>query len=156
MKEIKGDLWDYYMNQDYVICITTNGFTKKNGEAVCGRGSAFEATQRIQGFARMLGEYIRKYGNMPGIMRTEPDEWGVVIFPVKHNWWEKGDKNLILAGAHWLFDQAMANPDITYVMGRPGCGNGRLEWDGEEGVRNLISFLPDNVHIITKVIRGVV
>lgn len=156
MKEIVGDLWDFYMKNGYIISITTNGFVKANGDAVCGRGSALEATQHIPGFARLLGDYIRKHGNVPGIMQTEPDEWGVIIFPVKHNWWEKGNKNLILAGAHWLFEEAKRNSDIIFILGRPGCNNGRLEWEGEEGIRNLISFLPDNVHIIRKKIRGVI
>ena len=38
MKEITGDLWDYYRRPMHTICITTNGTIKKNGKAVMGRG----------------------------------------------------------------------------------------------------------------------
>ena len=145
MKEISGDLWEYYEKQEFLICITTNGFVKANGEAVCGRGCAKEATKQIPGFARLLGSRLKQYGNAPGIMRTSPDEWGVFIFPVKHNWWEEASSNLILAGAHALFEQAQANPNTTFVLPRPGCGNGKLKWDD---VKPLIEFLPDNVWII--------
>lgn len=156
MIEIKGNLWDFYQKMEHIICITTNGFVKINGEAVCGRGCALEATKYIPGFAKMLGSYITQYGNVPGTMRTTPDEWGIVVFPVKHKWNEKASENLILAGAHWLFDRATQSPDITWVLPRPGCGNGGLHWEGNEGVHNLISFLPNNVHVISKAIKNVI
>lgn len=145
MIEIEGNLWDFYMKRDYVICITTNGCVKKNGLAVCGRGTALQATQQIRSFAKLLGERIKKYGNVAGLMQTEPDEWEVFIFPVKHNWWEKASENLILASAHVLFELAKASPDITFILPRPGCYNGKLVW---EDVKKLIEFLPDNVKVI--------
>lgn len=147
MKEIVGNLWDYYENQDYVICITTNGYIKSNGEAVCGRGCAYEATVQIPGFAKLLGLYLKENGNVPGIMRTSPDEWGVIVFPVKHKWFEVASKDLILKGAQFLFEYAVGNPNTTFILPRPGCGNGQLKW---EEVKEIISFLPDNVHAISK------
>lgn len=146
MIEITGNIWDYYCVPDKTICITTNGFLKKNGEAVCGRGVAFQATQKIPGFAKMLGEYIKHYGNAPGYLRTEPDEYGVFIFPTKHNWWEKSSIDLILAGAHVLFEYASRASDCEYILPRPGCSNGKLLW---EDVKPVIEFLPDNVKVIT-------
>lgn len=147
MKEMKGNLWDYYNNDRYLICITTNGFVKRNGDAVCGRGCAYEATQRIENFARILGERIQKLGNVAGVMQTEPDEWGVFVFPVKHRWWEEADKSLIVESARTLANHALQNPQTLYILPRPGCGNGRLQWTD---VKPLIEFLPDNVFVIDR------
>ena len=67
MLEVKGNLWTFeYPNtspDSYVRCITTNGFVKKNGEAVMGRGCAKEACERYPGLAKQLGEKIIKKGN---------------------------------------------------------------------------------------------
>ncbi len=43
MKEDFGDLWDF----DGIIAITTNGFVKKDGSCVMGRGCAKEAALRF-------------------------------------------------------------------------------------------------------------
>jgi hypothetical protein len=147
MKEIVGNLWDYYADPANMICITTNGVVKANGEAVCGRGCAREATQRIPGFARLLGNYIQEHGNVPGFMQVHEAEDYVFIYPVKHKWFEKASPNLILAAAHVLFDRAQANPSSQFILPRPGCGNGGLKW---WDVKPLIEFLPDNVLVISK------
>jgi hypothetical protein len=143
MREIRGELWDYYHREDkpFVVCITTNGFVKKNGEAVMGRGCAYEATKRIPYIAKDLGELIKLYGNRP---------WGVhdiLTFPVKHNWWESADLELIRQSAETLRTIALDNLEITYVLPRPGCGNGRLDW---AQVKPLLEDLPDNVWVISR------
>lgn len=147
MKEIRGDLWDYYEKIDHVICITTNGFLKKNGDAVMGRGCAYEATQYIPGITRILGRHIRANGNTAGILRVTADEWAIIAFPVKHVWWEPADPELIKVSVAWLVNEAEANPSITYVLPKPGCGNGRLTWIT---VKPLCMPLPDNVWVISK------
>lgn len=154
MIEIKGELWDFYKRPNHIICITTNGYVKKNGEAVCGRGCAREACDKIITFAALLGWYIKKYGNVPGYLVTELDNsYSVFIYPVKHKWDEIASKSLILAAAHVLFEQAKKNPSINFILPRPGCGNGNLKW---HEVKELIEFLPDNVYVITKAIKGVI
>lgn len=45
MKEVYGDIWEYH-KQGYWIVITTNGFVKKNGCAVMGRGVAKQAVTK--------------------------------------------------------------------------------------------------------------
>lgn len=155
MKEITGELWDFYARYDYdtgteyVVCITTNGFVKANGDAVMGRGCAREATQRIEGCAKLLGSYIKKLGNVPGLMRTSADETeGLFIFPVKHNWWEQADLDLIRKSAQALKEYARGTHDrCKWILPRPGCGNGRLTY---EQVKPLLEDLPDNVWVISK------
>jgi len=140
MREITGELWDFYRKPNTVICITTNGFVKNNGEAVMGRGCAAEAKMRIPQFAALLGYHLKKNGNVPMRVPQEP----ILTFPVKHNWWEEADLILIQKSAEWL---AQRDPACTYVLPRPGCGNGRLKW---ADVKQVISFLPDNVWVISR------
>ena len=141
MKEIVGNLWDYY-DMDHVLCITTNGFVKANGECVMGRGCAKEATERVPGIAKRLGALINRRGNLVHWLNT-----GIVSFPVKHVWWEKGDKALIISSAEQLAREADNLRQKWFVLPRPGCGNGGLKW---AEVKEWISFLPDNVHVISK------
>ena len=44
MKEVFGDLWEF----DGTIAITTNGFLKRDGTCVMGRGCARQAAVRFR------------------------------------------------------------------------------------------------------------
>jgi hypothetical protein len=148
MKHIKGDIWPYYGETGHVVCLTTNGFVKNNGEAVMGRGNALQATQRIEGIQRLLGAYIKTYDNVAGLMRTSADEMdGVFVFPVKHNWWEPADLDLIETSAQILHTYAAGATDIIFHLPRPGVGNGRRNWENE--VLPILEKvgLPDNVEV---------
>lgn len=145
MKEIVGDLWDYAEKPQYYICITTNGTVKGNGCAVMGRGCAYEAMIRYPGLDKELGLAILRHGNIVQFLRTSTPE-SLITFPVKHEWHQQADINLIKKSANELAVIANALNNIEYILPRPGCGNGKLSW---EVVKPVISFLPDNVHIIT-------
>jgi hypothetical protein len=147
MKHVKGDIWPYYMETGHVVCITTNGFVKKNGDAVMGRGNALEATRQIPGVASTLGSRIRKEGNVAGLMRTTADEWGVFVFPVKHNWWETADLVLIAQSTQTLKEYAIGASDHIFHLPRPGIGNGKLDWDREVLPLLQVYDLPDNVWV---------
>lgn len=135
MREIKGDLWDVAeaLQADAVV-ITTNGFVKKNGEAVMGRGVALEAKQRWGDLPRLLGASIRKFGNKLHAFTLElPNGTSqtIITFPVKTNWWEKADPELIY---HSALNLKVWAEHLSYnikciVLPRPGCGNGGLEWE---------------------------
>src|SRR5258708_33340540 len=99
MKEIKGELWDYHEDFHSVICITTNGFVKKNGEAVMGKGCAAEAKTRYPELPKILGTHIRENGNIPLYLPVHL----ILTFPVKHNWWEEADLELIKDSVRSLF-----------------------------------------------------
>lgn len=145
MKEVTGNLWDY--DADYRV-ITTNGTVKSNGCAVMGRGCAAEAKERYPGLDKRLGTHLKMFGNKIHLLHDKNIEAGLWSFPVKHNWWERADIKLIKQSAEELASEARAcGPDVIFVMPRPGCGNGRLQW---ETVRAAIAdILPDNVHVIT-------
>lgn len=69
------DLWQ----KGNIVCTTTNGFVKKSGEAVMGRGNALAMAQLIPELPKLLGSFINKYGNRVGFIYQR----SVIAFPVK-------------------------------------------------------------------------
>lgn len=143
MIEVVGNLWDYPAD---IRCITTNGFVKKNGEAVMGRGCAAEAAKKNHSLPRLLGEGIKRHGNVVQWL------WGsklgeiILAFPVKHNWFEDADPNLIMDSCTQLVKWVEDLEHIkVVVLPRPGCGNGKLTW---AQVKPLLISLDDRFHII--------
>lgn len=149
MKEITGELWDYFGRPYTVVLVTTNGTVKKNGEAVMGRGCAFEAKRKFPAAAAYLGDHIRRFGNRVSDLGAMLGLGALSLwtFPVKHNWYEPADLELIQTSAQTLRKYAEETPEFTWILPRPGCGNGRLTW---EQVKPGIEFLPDNVWMISK------
>ena len=149
MKEIRGDLWDYLLKPRHVVCITTNGFVKKNGEAVMGRGCAKQATNLIQDLPILVGSHLSKNGNHVGQIKVAMGKKSLrlITFPVKHNWYEDADLTLIRTSAYELAKIAKREDTKTFVLPRPGCGNGHLAWKAVKEV--VVDLLPDNVAVIT-------
>lgn len=150
MREVTGNLWTYPAD---VRVITTNGFVKKNGECVMGRGCALEAKTRYPGIAVVLGTLIRAHGNH--VYRIWGDSAAIYSFPVKHMWDEVADPELIARSALELVaaidniptNNSAALATLRIVIPRPGCGNGSLRW---EDVRPILQpILDDRFHIIT-------
>lgn len=146
MIEVKGNLWTYPAD---VRVITTNGTVKKNGECVMGRGCAYEAKQRYPELPKLLGDWlsetIPKIGQTPHRFRFGNDV--LYTFPVKHQWFQKADIELIALSARELVAHVDCMKFKTVVMPRPGCGNGGLRW---EDVRPVLEpILDDRFHVIT-------
>lgn len=148
MTEVTGDLWTFPAN---IRVITTNGFVKKNGEAVMGRGCALQATKKFPGIAFTLGYKLKSSGNRVHVLKTgsfeNPSEV-LVSFPVKHKWFEKADPALIEKSAKEL-RSVVSNykHTVKVVLPRPGCGNGQLKW---EDVRLILApILDDRFYVIT-------
>lgn len=141
-----GNLWDFYsLGEQHVACITTNGFVKKNGECVMGRGCAREAKERFPGFARLVGDAIKAIGNHVYWFMNEGNK-RLATFPTKHVWWEKSDIELIKQSAGELGRIAERYPDHIFYLPRPGCGNGQLSWSDVKPA--IADILPDNVVIV--------
>lgn len=49
------------------LCITTNGYIKKNGCAVMGAGVAKQARDRFDGLDRLLGEKLKEQDQAAGM-----------------------------------------------------------------------------------------
>jgi len=153
MKEITGNLF----NQTWadVICITTNGFVKRNGEAVMGRGCASQAKKKFPGIALELGKNIKTVGNLPTHLITTED-YRIFSYPVKAKsgtceynksnvvqhmrhrfepqsvvpgWALKATKHMIIKSAEEMMWHADNMNLKTIVIPRPGCGAGELSWE---------------------------
>ncbi len=146
MKEAFGNIWDMVTPDDALV-ITTNGFVRKDGSAVMGRGIALQATQRDEEVSKRLGYMITRYGNHVHYIRDEP-LW--FSFPVKHHWKEQADLKLIERSAQELvekFNSAFMELPHKCYLPRPGCGNGRLKW---EDVKPVIEpYLDDRFVVVT-------
>lgn len=144
MREVQGDIWDYH-KQGHWIVITTNGFVKKNGECVMGRGVAAQAKSRFPDLPSLLGTWIKESGNQTALFGG----YRIATFPVKHNWWEKASLSLVEASCVRLVnlvDLAHLEPPIYLV--RPGCGNGQLDWQDVKPI--LEKYLDDRFIICQK------
>lgn len=146
MHEITGDLWQLYSLPNSVACITTNGVVGRGGRAIMGKGVALEASKRFPTLSKELGNLIKARGNQTQLLAT----YRLYIFPTKNHWKDKSDMFLIRSSARALKIYATLNPQITFYLPRPGCGNGQLDW--ERDVKPALSEvrLPDNVVIVSQ------
>lgn len=134
MREAGGNLWDFPADARVV---TTNGFVKKDGSGVMGRGTALQALRRYPGIDLLLGAQLKTRGNHVAILQAdEPQPPGfeyrgvVLSFPVKHNWWERARMLLVERSARELVALCDQHPEWRAVaFPRPGCGNGGMTWD---------------------------
>ena len=126
MEIIRENLWDIYEKGEY-IAITTNGFVKKNGEAVMGAGCAKECAERFPWFPKMLGDCLNRQGNIVHRFGR------ILTFPVKHDWFDKADLELIRSSMVDLVLEA-DRIDLPIYLPKPGCGNGKLKWEDVEPI----------------------
>lgn len=151
MLEEKCNIWDKH-DQGEIVCITTNGYVKTNGQVVMGRGVALQAAKRFPGLAIRTGGYIKAQGYANVVF----DETArLVIFPVKPDGGVSlNGKNVVSHQRHrfpdgaWVPGWAMAaHPSIIrrslerldrirraekwerVYLPRPGCGAGELDWE---------------------------
>jgi len=64
--------------QGKIVCVTTNGFIKKDGNSVMGKGNALAMAKLIPELLKNLGQHLTKYGNNVGFIYDR-----VIAFPVK-------------------------------------------------------------------------
>jgi hypothetical protein len=93
----------------------------------------------------MLGEMLQRHGNRVYFFEREQlnARFGLFTFPVKHQWMETADLALIATSVEAFGRQLLTS--ATYVMPRPGCGNGGLRW---AEVRPIVAALPDSVIVV--------
>lgn len=143
------DIWDYKEEIDrdaMMLCVTTNGDVNKLGLAVMGRGVALQSSKKYPGLSRLLGDKIRIWGNAPygGLISRTPMLYS---FPVKYHWKEAASLELIKWSTQALNKFIRhTGRGRTVLLPRPGCGNGKLDW---EDVEPIVRMLPDNVWVCT-------
>lgn len=144
MKTMKGNIWNCWEN-DCTIIIPTNGFVKKDGSCVMGKGLALQAKNYCHHIEYILGRYITCWGNQVYYLGND-----LVSFPVKHNWWEKADLKLIEKSAKQLKKLSKLfygyKIDFPIYLPKVGCGNGKLNWKDVEPI--LDKHLDDRFIIV--------
>lgn len=139
MKEVFGDIWEYYKD-GYFIVVPTNGTIKSNGQAVMGRGLAKQLAEQQPEFPSKLGKALAERGNRLFYWNDK-----IITFPVKHEWHEKANLELIEKSCKEL-KEIVENTTAKIAMPRVGCGNGKLSWSD---VRPIIDYyLGNNVIIV--------
>ena len=81
MNILQKNIWEFLGKVD-AICITTNGFIKRDGSCPMGRGIAKEALNRYPGIDKKLGSYLSQWGNRPFKLIQDQGTW-IVSFPTK-------------------------------------------------------------------------
>lgn len=155
MIEIYGNIWFYY-NKGYNICITTNGFVRKDGCAVMGRGTALQAKQRFSKLDRKLGDMLggpTTVGNPSTWLLIEEIAPRIFTFPVKrdlgvceignvveHMTWKYKIGDVVpgwaLKAEIGIIEESLRLLSILHqnkrfghiILPRPGCGAGELDW----------------------------
>lgn len=148
MKEIHGDIFAYLDRMKFRLFITTNGFIKNDGYAVMGRGNAARAVTVFKeekgiNLPDLVGKSLKVHKNNVNRITSQ-----LYTFPVKEHWADRARRTLIKKSVSQLEEiiKKDNDPNLVYVVPRPGCGNGNLNW--EKDVKPLMSHLPDNVWVI--------
>jgi hypothetical protein len=149
MLEALGDMWR--MESD-ALCITTNSVVKRDGRAVMGKGCALQAKRMFRDVDVILGRQLTLFGNHVFLLSQDPV---LFSFPVKYDWKDKADIELILRSCDELMeavdslDRARATEGLSplqrVLLPRPGCGAGALVWTD---VHDRIAPRLDNRFII--------
>jgi len=138
MREAIGNIWQ--LAKGHIVVITTNGFVKKNGECVMGRGIALQAKKLFPNIPTKLGSLIKSSGNQVyqlGAYGPYKDIW---TFPVKRAWDQSYTTNVVEHMQH-MFRQGERVPGWALVA------DPLLINLSAEMVSNLVKFLPDNINI---------
>lgn len=169
MKEKRGNI--FYEECD-ALCITTNGYVKKTGEAVMGKGCALEAVKELPQLPKILGYHLRTYGNRVQYLMSV-NNLAVLNFPVKPDsaiydtglkmvqhmlnkfslgdvvpgWALKADTAIIVESCEQLVEMTDAYGWKKVVLPRPGCGAGELDWKEIKPI--LEEYLDDRFVVMT-------
>lgn len=152
MLELFGNAWE--LSKGHILCITTNGAIRRDGEAVMGRGIAYQALQKFPRLPMQLGKAIQANGNHLADL-GQWDQWYLLSFPVKAHWSDRARFKLIAQSARelqdWFWKQA-SNRNRQVYLPRPGCGNGGLEWPDVKEVLeyNLAPILLERLTVVAR------
>lgn len=145
MQQLRGDLFHpLYDSPPWWRGITTNGYVRKDGQAVMGRGVALQAKTKWPDLPARLGAHLQHEGNTVHFF----SDLRCYTFPVKAVWDRPALPSLILESAEVLAAWARSCPEERFLLVRPGCGNGQLKWQHVEPL--IAPVLPDNVYIIER------
>ena len=144
MNIIKGNIIDFIGKTD-IVCVTTNGIVKSNGELVMGGGCAKTFKELYPQIPQILGTKVRKDGNLCYTCGQSNNTY-IVSFPTKHHFKENSDLSLIKKSAHRLVKIADFYNAKSIHIPSPGTGLGNL--NRAEVYKELSSILDDRFYIV--------
>ncbi len=121
-----------YPKTSEAACVTTNGMTKFNGDAVMGAGIALYVNQKYH-VADLLGKYLKEYGNRVFNLGLYPnmtngEKFRLFSFPTKDNWKDNSKVELIEKSARELVEVCNKFGVTKCYLPPVGCTNGRLSY----------------------------
>lgn len=147
----KADIINLHENGK-IVCVTTNGYIKKNGSSVMGRGNALAAATKYPILPINLATHIKRNGNVVGAIFKR-----IISFPVKPAF---GTYEQVLDKVKYMYKPGQQIPGYhckaelkliersLYQLGRfinkfdleevylplPGCSNGELKFEDIEPI----------------------
>jgi len=122
---ISADVWEIHRGfSRMAIVIPTNGTVTHIGHAVMGRGLARDAAQKFPSLPKELGKRLIEGGNKPYYF----PQYSIITFPVKKQWYEHADIELIRWSCGKLVERIKEEGLTKVYVPRVGCGNGKLDW----------------------------
>lgn len=131
-----------------IVCVTTNGIMKKDGNAVMGAGIAKTANQRFH-VATKLAQHLQTNGNVVGDLGTyqwKNSSFHLVSFPTKEHWNHPSIPKLIEQSAKQLVMLADNQGFERIYLTPPGCGMGKLDWEND--VKPILEPLFDDRFVV--------
>lgn len=142
---IQGDI---FKQQADAVCITTNGNIRSDGRAVMGAGIAKTFRDLFPTLDLELAESLRTKGNICTVLRQHFNGVYIIAFPTKHNWRDNSSLELIKQSAIQLIEIADSLNLNKILLPKPGCSNGRLDWNQVSEI--LKPILDNRIYVISK------
>jgi len=128
LRKVKENIWTPWAMGKWII-VPTNGFIKKNGEAVMGRGVAKQAKIRFPLLPAELGRKLQEFGKEHIYLFHQ---YHLITFPVKEAWYMNADLHIIEKSLQELIKLNFDELPTPIYLPKVGCGNGKLNWKDVE------------------------
>jgi hypothetical protein len=134
VKEINGNIWDYYDGKFAWIIVPINNVIKKDGTLTMGRGVALHAKTIRPYLPYELAVLIKREGYSSKLVLGS----NMIAFPTKYHWHDPSSLVLIEKSAietrklildyKAILEKFHKEPVSGIYSPRVGCGNGQLDW----------------------------
>jgi hypothetical protein len=147
------NMWEEYLDPQYMYVFTTNGAVKNNGDLVMGVGTALHVATMHPAIPKILGDMVCAYGNMPYLLPHN-----LISLPTKHHWKDKeANAELVHESLLSFFDIIVRQLTFWETKARkikmplPGAGAGKMPIAESktllEGAARVAEIHPSGYHL---------